>query len=360
MDLISVIVPVYNVEKYLDRCVLSIQTQSYSNLEIILVDDGSPDRCGELCDLYALADRRVKVVHKMNGGLGNARNSGIECATGKYITFIDSDDWIGQRHIEDLYKAIVQHDADICFCGCTRAYSPGEEVIDRNNYRNCFYQGKEIIDNILLPMVGSEMSEHEDVQFQSSVCMALYSLDLIKNERITFLSEKDLVAEDVFFNISTLSKAKKIVCIPIVSYYYFVNQSSISQKYDPRRLVRTKKYLAQMYKTLGTVFVSETEYENRVKRSFLVKIRVLIKQILGTDFSLKEKYRYINEVINDNDVQRILSDFPLEKCPADVWLVLTLIKNKRVVLLMSTLGLKEALDSYPKLRVMIRRLRGLQ
>ena len=115
-----------------------------------------------------------------------------------------------------------------------------------------------------------------------------------------------------------------------------------------------------MYKTLGTVFASEIEYENRIKRSFLVKIRVLIKQILGTGFSLKEKYRYINEVINDNDVQRVLSDFPLEKCPADVWLVLTLMKNKRVVLLMSTLGLKEALDSYPKLRVIIRRLRGLQ
>ena len=93
-DKVSIIIPVYKVEKYIDKCIQSIMNQTYRNIEIILVDDGSPDSCGEICDYYAKKDNRVKVVHKMNGGLSDARNYGIEVATGKYILFVDSDDWV--------------------------------------------------------------------------------------------------------------------------------------------------------------------------------------------------------------------------------------------------------------------------
>ena len=108
MDLISVVVPVYRVEPYLDRCVASIVNQTYRNLEIILVDDGSPDRCPAMCDAWAEKDRRIKVIHKANGGLSDARNVGLQLAQGNYVAFIDSDDWIDLRFIEILYKAIVE------------------------------------------------------------------------------------------------------------------------------------------------------------------------------------------------------------------------------------------------------------
>ena len=103
-DLISIIVPIYNVEKYIKKCIDSIINQTYTNLEIILVDDGSPDNCGKICDKYKEKDDRIKVIHKKNGGLSDARNAGIDIATGEYITFIDSDDYVAENYIEVLYN----------------------------------------------------------------------------------------------------------------------------------------------------------------------------------------------------------------------------------------------------------------
>ena len=116
-DLISIIVPVYNVEQYLDRCVKSLLQQTYKNLEIILVDDGSPDRCGQMCDNYAKLDSRVLVIHKENGGLSDARNAGLSHAHGEYIAFVDSDDYIEADMISELYNACHNQDADIVVCG---------------------------------------------------------------------------------------------------------------------------------------------------------------------------------------------------------------------------------------------------
>ena len=114
--LISVIVPVYKVEAYLDRCVQSIVDQTYRNLEIILVDDGSPDNCGAMCDAWAEKDTRIKVIHKENGGVSSARNVGIEAANGKYVCFVDSDDWVDLRYIEILHRVADEYDADVTVC----------------------------------------------------------------------------------------------------------------------------------------------------------------------------------------------------------------------------------------------------
>jgi len=122
MELISVIVPVYKVEKYLERCVRSIQKQTYENLEIILVDDGSPDQCGALCDQYAQEDGRIKVLHKQNGGLSDARNAGIELASGSYIVFADSDDWLDRDMIDLLYRVLKRSNADIAECSYRNIY----------------------------------------------------------------------------------------------------------------------------------------------------------------------------------------------------------------------------------------------
>ena len=111
--LISIIVPVYKVEKYLKRCVDSILTQTYQNMEVILVDDGSPDNCGAICDRYKETDNRVVVIHKKNGGLSDARNAAIPLAKGEYISFIDSDDWVSSYYVEHLYEAVAKCDADI-------------------------------------------------------------------------------------------------------------------------------------------------------------------------------------------------------------------------------------------------------
>ena len=129
MDLISIIVPVYNVEKYIHQCVDSVINQTYKNIEIILVDDGSPDNCGRICDEYAAKDSRIKVIHKANGGLSDARNHGIEAAKGDWLMFIDSDDWIEPDMAQKLLGAAKKEDADMAVCGVilfdeTKEYTP--------------------------------------------------------------------------------------------------------------------------------------------------------------------------------------------------------------------------------------------
>ena len=116
-ELISVIVPVYKVEQYLEKCVNTIINQIYDNLEIILVDDGSPDECPKLCDSLAKTDKRIKVIHKTNGGLSDARNVGFEASKGKFVTFIDSDDYINTHFVETLYKNIIDTNADLSIVG---------------------------------------------------------------------------------------------------------------------------------------------------------------------------------------------------------------------------------------------------
>src|SRR5699024_3764138 len=114
---ISIIIPIYGVEKYIDRCVNSVVNQTYRNLEIILVDDGSPDNCPSICDEWAKKDRRIKVIHKKNGGLSDARNVGMNSATGELIGFIDSDDWVCEEMYQLLYENMKQNDSDISACG---------------------------------------------------------------------------------------------------------------------------------------------------------------------------------------------------------------------------------------------------
>lgn len=125
-ELITIIVPVYKVEDYLDKCVNSLLNQTYKNLEIILVDDGSPDRCGEMCDEYAKIDNRVKVIHKENGGLSDARNAGIEVANGQYLAFLDSDDWVHEEFVEKLYRLIKETESNLAICNFVK--TSGEDI----------------------------------------------------------------------------------------------------------------------------------------------------------------------------------------------------------------------------------------
>ena len=121
-DLISVVIPVYKVEKFLNECVQSVLSQTYENLQVILVDDGSPDRCGEMCDKWADKDHRIQVIHKKNGGLSDARNAGLAVAAGAYIAFVDSDDWIAPQMYEVMLKTIKEQNADIVACGIVNTY----------------------------------------------------------------------------------------------------------------------------------------------------------------------------------------------------------------------------------------------
>ena len=124
--MISVVVPVYKVEIYLDKCIQSVLNQTFRDFELILVDDGSPDRCGEICDQWAEKDHRIRVIHKSNGGLSDARNAGISQAKGEWLSFVDSDDWIAEDMLETLYRLAIDHDAEISCSNFSRVVDDGK------------------------------------------------------------------------------------------------------------------------------------------------------------------------------------------------------------------------------------------
>lgn len=142
--LISIIVPVYKVELYLERCIRSITSQTYKNLEIILVDDGSPDRCGEICEALVQSDSRIRVYHKENGGLSDARNFGVERSSGEYIAFIDSDDYVAPNYIEYSFTLLKKYNADISTCCMTETYADTADYRTNDEISNeCLLTGKE-------------------------------------------------------------------------------------------------------------------------------------------------------------------------------------------------------------------------
>lgn len=309
-ELISVIVPVYNTEKFLIRCVASIQNQSYSNLEIILVDDGSPDKSPAMCDVLQSQDKRIKVVHKMNGGLGFARNSGLDVASGNYVLFIDSDDWIGRDHVENLYRKAKEVDADIAIGGHTRVTSDGKEVPCPYHVVDVLFEGNRIIDELVLPLIGPVPDYPKDVQFESSSCMNLYRMEIIREHGLRFISERYAVAEDMYFNIDFLMRAERVVITNETGYFYFQNQGSISRKYDPRRFERTLR----SYDTVKTLMAryglvdSETY---RAERTFLMRVRVAIRLVTLSDLPIKQKLHEIRMILSDHLVHKVLEDYPI-------------------------------------------------
>ena len=221
-DLISVIVPVYKVEDYLERCIDSILRQTYNSLEIILVDDGSPDRCGEICDEYAKKDSRIRVIHKENGGLSDARNVALDICKGEYISFIDSDDYISDDYFEYLYKLIIEEEADISVCGVNKFSEDNEPKNVVNN--------EEVI---ILNKIDGYRAMYYQRLFDHSAWAKLYKSSLFKGIRYP----KGRLYEDAFTTYKVLDNSKKIVIGNKKNYYYLIRESSImNMKFNIRNM----------------------------------------------------------------------------------------------------------------------------
>lgn len=218
---ISVIVPIYNVEPYLRRCVDSLLQQSYADFELILVDDGSPDNCSAICDEYAAADKRVKVIHKTNGGLSDARNAGLQVAQGEYIAFVDSDDWVTPNYLEQMLNTLIQTGAVICECAALR--TEGSDVLPavENSVSEVF------------DTVGALEQLIYDGAFHQHVWNKLYRRNVIAD----ILFPKEKTNEDEFWTYQVFGNAKKVVKIPDVLYFYFQRPESImGETYSLKRL----------------------------------------------------------------------------------------------------------------------------
>ena len=220
--LISVIVPVYKVEAYLDRCVQSIVDQTYQNLEIILVDDGSPDHCPAMCDAWAAKDNRIKVIHKENGGLSDARNAGMAVAGGAYIGFIDSDDYIASRMYQLLYERMNQDGSDIAACGVEMVFEDGSPTQTLTHTGSCVLSKEDAMEEVI-----------RESRLKQPVWYKLYKAALIHD--IPFPVGK--YHEDIFWTWQAVARAEKVSVLDTPCYYYVQRSGSImAERYSPRRL----------------------------------------------------------------------------------------------------------------------------
>lgn len=217
--LVSVIVPVYGVEPFLERCVESIVGQTYKNLQIILVDDGSPDNCPAMCDAWAEKDSRIQVIHKENGGLSDARNAGLAVAKGSYISFVDSDDWLDLRFVEVLLQTAQKNNCQIAECGylVTSGDTPKQSKIGNTT--------------VYTPEAAMEL-HLRDKQFPQVVWNKLY-----RSEIVTVPFEKGKYHEDVFWTYQIIANCQRLAHVEVPLYFYFQrNDSIMGQSYSVKRL----------------------------------------------------------------------------------------------------------------------------
>lgn len=246
---ISIIVPVYKVEPYLDKCVSSIVNQTYTNLEIILVDDGSPDNCPAMCDAWAEKDSRIRVIHKPNGGLSDARNAGMAIATGELMAFVDSDDWIAQDMYEHLYQRLAQDNSDIAACGVQMVWEDKTPSRMLTRDGNCVLNQEESMRAII-----------EESWLKQPVWYKLYKTELVRD--ILFPVGK--YHEDVFWSYQAVGRAKKVSVSVRIGYYYLQRGGSImGEGYSLKRLdaveakVQRCAYIQERFPTLSPLAVKD-------------------------------------------------------------------------------------------------------
>ncbi len=219
-DKISVIIPVYKVEAYLDDCLRSVVEQTHQNLEIILVDDGSPDNCPAICDAWASKDSRIRVIHKENGGLSDARNAGLDMASGDYVAFVDSDDWVKPNFLKTLLSALNTEDADISACAIVSCFPDHSETWGCPSYA--------VTDSeATLAML------YRDTDYPVAAGNKLYRRELWASLRFPV----GKLCEDAFTTYQLVHRAKKIVQLPQALYCYRIRPNSImTSQFTPKKM----------------------------------------------------------------------------------------------------------------------------
>ena len=305
-DLITVVVPIYNVEKYLDRCLESLVKQTYSNLEIILVDDGSPDRCPQMCEEWAMRDSRIHVIHKENAGLGMARNTGIEAASGQYICFIDSDDYVGLDIISKAHRTAVQCQADLVVFGMTMVGSDGE-IIEKLTpvSPKSYYCGREVQEVFLPDWIDNRNCGLQIQNLCLSACSCLFSMELIRRVNWRFVSERELISEDSYSLICLAQDMDRVAILEESDYYYCNNQTSLTRTYRSDRYERIKKFYEACHSMAWQQGYAETVQHAIAGVTFSFVVAAM-KQIAASELSKGDKKKEIRKIICDDTMVEIL------------------------------------------------------
>ena len=277
MPKISIIVPVYNVEKYLRKCVDSILNQTFKDFELILVDDGSTDSSGKICDEYNLKDNRIKVIHKENGGLSSARNAGLDIAQGEYIGFVDSDDWIELDMYEELYKICKENDADVGIVGIN--YGGASEK--KKSKKIEIYSNKLILDDLVY---------NKGKEITWPAWNKLWLKKVIGESRF----KEGRIYEDGLFLYSLSSKIKKVAKIDYEAYNYRMDNESITRSKISKKQVDFLYNTLDIYKFLPLPYKEEMFIRDLIRYTEYILLEMIKQKNINKDI-IKEIKKFYND-----------------------------------------------------------------
>ena len=298
MTLISVIVPVYKAEKYIERCIFSILRQTFQNIEVILVDDGSPDKSGEICDMWALKDKRIKVIHQKNAGAGAARNAGLRVAKGEYIGFVDSDDWIEPQMYEVMYNAIEKYSADVGMCNI----SSRTEFSMHESY-----------DNRKFPFEVKNQDEMLSIFFRVhgekgilSVCRRLIHKSVLKD----FMFVEGTISEDVSAAYYFITHSQRTVVTNFSFYNYYNNKKGVTKSpvtmKDIEYIEAFKRIFLDVKKRIPKF--ERYAYINYIRANYTILSKMDLFGYDSNDQDLNNKHKELKQIVRKNF-------YALLKCP---------------------------------------------
>ena len=279
---ISIVVPVYNVEKYLDKCINSILNQTLSEFELILIDDGSKDSSGLICDKYAESDKRIKVIHKSNGGISSARNVGLDVAKGKYIGFVDSDDWIERDMYELLYNICEDNNCDIANCSSIIHYE--QKTVINGGHSLIIHNREEAMKTML-----------EGTLYDEVVWTKLINREILDGIRFT----EGIVYEDTYFTYRLIDKAQKVGCIGEPKYHYIKRQKGIMNLAKKDLNIDWVLIYNEMYKFFRKNYINLSE----LVANKLANHAMYILKNISNSYDLKKyknKYEIVVNILNEN------------------------------------------------------------
>ncbi|MBQ8001189.1 MAG: glycosyltransferase family 2 protein [Ruminococcus sp.] len=290
--LVSVVIPIYNVEDYLDKCIESVVCQTYSNLEIILVDDGATDSCPQICDKWSIKDSRIKVVHKKNAGLGMARNTGIDNANGDYILFFDSDDTVDKDTVRKCLDCAEATGASVvAFYGCD-VFDDGRVI--KKDIPDCkrVFVGEEV-QNEFLPGLFSYT-----FGLGVSSCMKMFNLKVLKASSVRFKSEREIISEDAFFAMEFFSEVSVAAILPECLYYYYKRCNSLTKTYKADRMQKNNIFLSRCLDCIREKHLPAKVSHHITVRYHLYSFEAM-KQIQMSDLPKSEKKEKLLKAFSD-------------------------------------------------------------
>lgn len=323
----SIIVPIYNVEEYLERCVDSLLNQTYQNIEIILVDDGSCDNSRDICDKYSDEYENVMTVHKKNGGSADARNEGLKKANGKYISFIDSDDWVEDIMYEVIHDKLEGCQSDILVFGYQKI-NQGKVIMREHAYfEEGIYEQDNIINKLLPDSIAQSKAFNQvNLPVQLSACMCVYRKDFLKKSLILFESERTILNEDWLFNIKCLCRAQKIEIIHDIFYNYDTRGTSLSMSYKSdsyeRKLNLYKRYCEEINNTNHR----NKDIQRRLRNFWLEGIyNCIVIELLSGQWKNTTKKR-LRQICDDKQFIEYQRNLKINECTVKGWVFLGLMK----------------------------------